>query len=58
MAILDEVKNHVDAIMNLLEEEDCDENISIHVNRGMSVLRLRINNEDYMHSKKGEWKKL
>lgn len=58
MAILDEVKNHVDAIMNLLEEEDCDEKISIHVNRGMSVLRLRISDEDYMHSKKGEWKKL
>lgn len=58
MAILNEIEKHVDEIMNLLNEEDCEEKVSVHISRDMSVLNLAINKELYIHSRKSEWKKI
>lgn len=58
MTILNEIEKHVDAIMNLLNAEDCEEKVSVHISRDMSVLNLAINKELYIHSRKGEWNKI
>ena len=58
MAILNEIEKHVDAIMNLLNAEDCDEVVTARISRNMSVINLAINKETYLHSTKGEWKKI
>lgn len=58
MAILNEIEKHVDAIMNLLNAEDCDEVVTVRTSRNMSVVNLAINKETYLHSSKGEWKKI
>lgn len=58
MTILNEIEKHVDAIMNLLNAEDCDEVVTVRTSRSMSVINLAINKETYFHSSKGEWKKI
>lgn len=58
MAILNEIEKHVDAIMNLLNAEDCDEVVTVCTSRNMSIINLAINKEIYLHSTKGEWKKI
>lgn len=58
MTILNEIEKHVDAIMSLLNAEDCDEVVTIRTSRNMSVINLAINKETYLHSSKGEWKKI
>ena len=58
MAMLNEIEKHVDAIMSLLNAEDCDEVVTVRTSRSMSVINLAINKETYLHSSKGEWKKI
>lgn len=58
MALTEEIKSHVDAIMELLGKEGCNSNVAIRVNKGIGFLRLEDEDENYMHSIKGEWKKL
>ena len=58
MAILNEIEARVDDIMDILNEADCDENISIHITRNASVMYLRVNNEYYSRLRKGKWKKI
>lgn len=57
MAILQEIEKKVDEIMDILNSEDCDEVISIHVTRNVGLFRLKVNDETYSRIGR-EWRKL
>ena len=57
MAVLQEIEKKVDEIMDILNSEDCDEVVSVHVTRSVGLFRLKINDETYSRIGR-EWKKL
>lgn len=58
MAILNEIEDVVDGLMDTLDKEDCEEVVVIHVTRHIGLFRLKINDETYQRMSNGKWKKL
>ena len=58
MAILNEIEDVVDRLMEKLDKEDCEEVVVIHVTRRIGLFRLKINDETYQRMSNGKWKKL
>ena len=58
MTILDIMKRSADDIMKSLFDNDCSEQVTLHVSKDNAIMRLTINGETYTHNRGSEWKKL
>jgi len=58
MAILNEIQNHVDEIMRILNDADCDENVGIHVTRNVGVIGFTVEKTYYSRNKNSKWQNL
>ena len=58
MTILKTILQSADAITQKLTEEDCEEQVTMHISKDTGIIRLKINEETYSRNGLGEWKKI
>lgn len=58
MTILKTILNSADEIAKKLAEEDCEEQVTMHISKNTGIIRLKINEETYARNGLGEWKKI